>query len=69
MSSPTGSITNVLDAPVQSWWLGLVAGRKGEPHPVSPRVRGLIEDHRVTLSGTGAVLLDNPHVKSAYLGA
>jgi branched-chain amino acid transport system ATP-binding protein len=29
----------------------------------------VLEQGRVTLSGTGAELLDNPHVKSAYLGA
>jgi branched-chain amino acid transport system ATP-binding protein len=29
----------------------------------------VLEQGRVTLSGTGADLLDNPHVKSAYLGA
>ena len=29
----------------------------------------VLEQGRVTLSGTGAALLDNPHVKSAYLGA
>jgi branched-chain amino acid transport system ATP-binding protein len=28
----------------------------------------VLEQGRVTLSGTGAELLDNPHVKSAYLG-
>ena len=29
----------------------------------------VLEQGRVTLAGTGAELLDNPHVKSAYLGA
>ena len=29
----------------------------------------VLEQGRVTLTGTGAELLDNPHVKSAYLGA
>jgi branched-chain amino acid transport system ATP-binding protein len=29
----------------------------------------VLEQGRVTLSGTGAELLDNPHVKTAYLGA
>jgi len=29
----------------------------------------VLEQGRVALSGTGAELLDNPHVKSAYLGA
>ena len=29
----------------------------------------VLEQGRVTLAGTGADLLDNPHVKSAYLGA
>jgi branched-chain amino acid transport system ATP-binding protein len=29
----------------------------------------VLEQGRVTLSGTGAELLDNPHVKAAYLGA
>jgi branched-chain amino acid transport system ATP-binding protein len=29
----------------------------------------VLEQGRVTLSGTGAELLENPHVKSAYLGA
>ena len=29
----------------------------------------VLEQGHVTLSGTGAELLDNPHVKSAYLGA
>ena len=29
----------------------------------------VLEQGRVTLSGTGEELLDNPHVKSAYLGA
>ena len=29
----------------------------------------VLEQGRVTLSGTGPELLDNPHVKSAYLGA
>jgi branched-chain amino acid transport system ATP-binding protein len=28
----------------------------------------VLEQGRVTLTGTGAELLDNPHVKSAYLG-
>jgi len=55
-NSPTNSPKlpdeNVLEAPVRSWWLGLVAGRTGEPHPVSPDVRGAIEDGKVTLTGT-----------------
>ena len=29
----------------------------------------VLEQGRVTLSGTGPELLHNPHVKSAYLGA
>jgi len=29
----------------------------------------VLEQGRVALAGTGAELLDNPHVKSAYLGA
>ncbi len=29
----------------------------------------VLEQGRMTLTGTGAELLDNPHVKSAYLGA
>jgi branched-chain amino acid transport system ATP-binding protein len=29
----------------------------------------VLEQGRVTLTGTGAELLENPHVKSAYLGA
>jgi branched-chain amino acid transport system ATP-binding protein len=29
----------------------------------------VLEQGRVTLRGTGPELLDNPHVKSAYLGA
>ncbi len=29
----------------------------------------VLEQGRITLTGTGAELLDNPHVKSAYLGA
>ena len=29
----------------------------------------VLEQGRVTLEGTGAELLDNPHVKRAYLGA
>jgi branched-chain amino acid transport system ATP-binding protein len=29
----------------------------------------VLEQGRVTLTGTGAELLDNPHVKTAYLGA
>jgi len=29
----------------------------------------VLEQGRVTLEGTGAALLDNPHVRSAYLGA
>ena len=29
----------------------------------------VLEQGRVALSGTGAELLDNPHVQSAYLGA
>jgi branched-chain amino acid transport system ATP-binding protein len=29
----------------------------------------VLEQGRVALSGTGAELLDNPHVKRAYLGA
>jgi branched-chain amino acid transport system ATP-binding protein len=29
----------------------------------------VLEQGRVALTGTGAELLDNPHVKSAYLGA
>ena len=28
----------------------------------------VLEQGRVTLTGTGAELLDNPHVRSAYLG-
>lgn len=51
MPSPTDQTKNVLDAPVQSWWQGLVTGRTGEPHPVSPGVRGAIEDGQLTLTG------------------
>src|SRR5665213_3129487 len=51
LALPTDRTENVLDAPVQSWWLGLVAGRTGEPHPVSPGVRGTIEDGQLTLTG------------------
>lgn len=29
----------------------------------------VLEQGRATLSGTGAALLDNPHVQQAYLGA
>ena len=29
----------------------------------------VLEQGRVTLAGSGAELLDNPHVRSAYLGA
>src|SRR6185437_4854598 len=51
-NSPKLPDENVLAAPVRSCWLGLVAGRTGEPHPVSPDVRGAIEDGKVTLTGT-----------------
>ena len=51
-NSPKPPDENVLEAPVRSWWLGLVAGRTGEPHPISPDVRGVIEEGKVTLTGT-----------------